>query len=178
MRDINFLNNNEFFKQNNKSHKGYEKYKTVTIGLIVVLALLYAILYTVDYVANVKVKMINSEIKQYSKVVEINENIDKYNTRMNDISKILEKADSKGVMNSDLLKTIGEVMPDKIVLLNYTAGEDSKISIEGRAPDTDSIAHFTYGLKKNQFFQDVQLKTVNESKNGKTSEYTFLIELK
>lgn len=178
MRDINFLNNNEFFKKNSKASKGYENYKTITIGVIVVIILSYGILYGLDYAAKVRIKMINGEIKQYSKVIDINENIDKYSTRMNDISKILEKADSKGVINSDLLKIIGEAMPDKIVLLNYTTGENSKISIEGRAPDTDSIAHFTYALKENKFFQDVQLKTINESKNGKTTEYTFLMELK
>lgn len=178
MRDINFLNNTEFCRKNSSFDKSYEKFKTIAKVLIGVIAIGYGLLYALEWVATIRIKMITVEMKQYSKVIELNENINKYNTRMNDISKIIEKANSKGVMNSDILKAIGEVMPDKVVLLNYTTGENSKKSIEGKASDTGSISHFIYGLKNSEFFHDVQLKTVNENKNGKTSEYTFLIELK
>ncbi|MFX0548760.1 PilN domain-containing protein [Hathewaya histolytica] len=177
MRDINFLKNNSILKQNNSSERTAKLLGTSLKVVVVLVILGYAAVFAINYVLGLRTDMVKTDMAQYSEVIELNEKIKTYTRRMSDISSIVEKSEKNIVMNSDRLKSIGEIMPDNVSLLNYTTGEGSKISIEGRASDKAGIAYFMYNLKNSKFFKDAELKAINNT-NNKNAEYTFLVELK
>lgn len=179
MKDINFLGQNGF----NSAEVG--KKSTISLLIVVLLALVAVGGKVTLMRLNVSVQNEISEkeafIKDNNIIYELEGNIEDYNVQLNKTKDLISRLAKANTKNSEVFETLGQGMPDKIYIGNYSFTDDRKVVVLGFSPTKEEVAQYTWGLKQLNVFKNVLLdsivKEVEGDNSGERFKYQFTVEL-
>lgn len=139
---------------------------------------------------NFKIKNLKEEISQYEDIINSASykdtyvkkgNLEKkikilneYNTAVANINEIIADSD---IINSDIFKTIDDVLPQDVFFQSLSISNDN-LSIQGTASNRVSVAEFQHNLEVTGSFYDINVSSISSANENGGYSFTLTCRLK
>jgi len=180
LKDINLISQSHQQKRERQNSGMGQKLGIAALVVLALGALGYGTLTILQAKIEAKQVAIAQKIKEAAPIVELKNNIQVRQDKINQLSGIVDLVVAQSTFNTRIFDRISSVMPENVFIVNYALSQTGDLNIIGKAKDRDSIAYFIYNLKGSGLFSDVYLSNVSGTASNATesnptglTEYNF-----
>ncbi|MCX6813640.1 MAG: PilN domain-containing protein [Candidatus Azambacteria bacterium] len=147
---------------------------SISITIIIVLAIIFATMYGQNYFLAQNIKKIDQKIADQDitlkKYADLEQKINESNQKLEQLKKI----NNDKIAWSVIIKDLSGRTPSKVSIKTVTAGSDNyKISLTGSAETRRDIAKFKEKMEESKYFKNVTFSS--SSLNEESNDYSFSI---